>query len=407
MIDHLCLAIPFDASLVSESETGRGLLAVDFHDLGVPLAARSVSRFDDGTISAQVLYHPYESLPTSYTGMAMKVYDDAHGLPYVEIKASPAKIMQGHNVFGSESIELGALEMLGYLSSAYPDLYGLLYVAGTEVNHLDITYSARLKDESTVVQVIDYLSKVSSGQTKPTAGKKYQTTAYWGGKTSRLVQSKCYGKYTEFMAQLAEYKKLSVGSDHSAHRVYAVMSDQRLIDYTKGLLRWEVRVKRRKLERLGIPTNLFALIKHQRANPDFLQCLWQNAINPIFSALEGQNMKCLDDDSVLEKLKSVYFKQTPKGNISYTKAFNLFDAYCALREHGTEFLKVRYSKTRYHALISDLMAAGFSKAYLQNLHGENKNNVVPLLRFVNVDFSAQRPDWYVEPVSSFHSLRAA
>ncbi|ENV8008867.1 phage/plasmid replication protein, II/X family, partial [Salmonella enterica] len=47
--------------------------------------------------------------------------------------------------------------------------------------------------------------------------------------------------------------------------------------------------------------------------------------------------------------------------------------------------------------VSDLCEAGLSKAALQKLHGERANNVVPLLRFVQVDFSAQRPDWYVEP----------
>ena len=34
---------------------------------------------------------------------------------------------------------------------------------------------------------------------------------------------------------------------------------------------------------------------------------------------------------------------------------------------------------------------------LQKLHEVDRGNVVPLLRFVAVDFSAQRPDWYVEP----------
>lgn len=401
MLDHLCLAIPFDCSLVDELDTGRGLLAVDLHDLEVPLAARSVARFDDGTISAQILYHPYESLPTSYTGMAMKVFDDARGLPYVEIKASPAKIMQGHNVFGSDSIELGAVEMLGYLATAYPTLYGMLHIASTEVRHLDVTYSARLDSEKMVVQVIDYLSRISNGQTKPTAGKKYQTTAYWGGQHSRLVQLKAYGKACEYAAQLADYKKLSAGADPAAKRVYQVMSDPRLIKYTDGLLRFEARIKKRKLERLGLPVNLWELIKHQRNTPDFLQSLWQSATAPVFSALEGQTMKCLDDDSVIDALKARYQTVTAKGNVSYTKAHNLFNAYCAIREHGLDYLRERFSKPRYHAIISDLIEAGFSKAYLQNLHSENKSNVVPLLRFINVDFSQQYPDWYVEPVSSF------
>ncbi|WP_240441066.1 phage/plasmid replication protein, II/X family, partial [Pseudomonas aeruginosa] len=48
--------------------------------------------------------------------------------------------------------------------------------------------------------------------------------------------------------------------------------------------------------------------------------------------------------------------------------------------------------------IKEICEAGLSKAALQKLHeADRANNVVPLLRFVQVDFSAQRPDWYVEP----------
>lgn len=409
MLDHLRLAIPFDASLVSTVSDTHALVGVDLHDLGINLAARSVERMPDGKLSAQMLFHPYESLPTSFTGMAVKVFTDGDYWPFVEIKASPAKIMQGHNVFGSDSIELGAFEMLGFLAEAYPALFGMLYVPHTEVRHLDITYSARLPDEKLVPQVISFLSNVSSGQTKPTADKKFQTTAYWGGVHSRLVQTKCYGKLVEFLSQLEDYKKLAKRGDAVAQRVVAVMSDPRLIDWTRALLRLEVRLKHRKLERLGVPTKLFDLIAYQRANPDFLQCLWANATKPIFDALEGQTMKLLDDDSVYERLCTTFQKVTPSGRVSLTKARNMFGFYCALREHGCQTMKTRYSETQYYDLIADLISAGFSKAYLQNLHTDNKSNVVPMIRFLQVDFSAQRPDWYSEPVSAFSSpvLRVA
>ena len=409
MLDHLRLAIPFDASLVSTVSDTHALVGVDLHDLGINLAARSVERMPDGKLSAQMLFHPYESLPTSFTGMAVKVFADGNYWPFVEIKASPAKIMQGHNVFGSDSIELGAFEMLGFLAESYPTLFGMLYVQGTEVRHLDVTYSARLPDEKLVPQVISFLSNVSSGQTKPTADKKFQTTAYWGGVHSRLIQIKLYGKLCEFMSQLDDYKKQAKRGDAVAQRVVDVMSDSRLLEWTTALLRLEARIKFRKLERLGIPTKLFDLIAYQRANPDFLQTLWANATAPIFSALEGQTMKLLDDDSVYEQLCTTFKKTTASGRVSHTKARNLFGFYCALREHGCHAMKTRYSEPRYYSLFADLMLAGFSKAYLQNLNTDNKSNVVPMIRFLQVDFSAQQPDWYVEPVSAFSSpmLRVA
>lgn len=400
MLDHLRLAIPFDASLVSTIDDKHALVGVDLHDLGIPLAARSVERMPDGRISAQILFHPYESLPTSFTGMAMKVFHDGNFWPYVELKASPAKIMQGHNVFGSQNIELCAFEMIGFLLESYPVLGDMLYVPDTEVRHLDVTYSARVPDPKIIPQIINYLSNVQAGQAKPQSDKKYKGTAYWGGEKSRLVQQKCYDKLTEFMSQLTEYKKLAK-RDPAAVRVVEVMSDPRLQSYASGLLRWEVRIMHLKLKRLGISTKLFDLIALQRSDPALLQNLWLSATKPIFEALEGQSMRLVDDDSVYERLCETFKKVTPSGRVSFTRARNLFNFYCALREHGCVKMKKQYSESQYYALFSDLLLAGFSKSFLHNLNTENKSNVVPMLRFTTVDFSAQHPDWYVEPVSSF------
>ncbi|TEL41295.1 phage/plasmid replication protein, II/X family, partial [Pseudomonas aeruginosa] len=56
------------------------------------------------------------------------------------------------------------------------------------------------------------------------------------------------------------------------------------------------------------------------------------------------------------------------------------------------------SRPTFYRHIKEICEAGLSKAALQKLHeADRANNVVPLLRFVQVDFSAQRPDWYVEP----------
>lgn len=46
--------------------------------------------------------------------------------------------------------------------------------------------------------------------------------------------------------------------------------------------------------------------------------------------------------------------------------------------------------------VSALVECGIPKSQLMNL--STCNNVVPLVRFINVDFSSQRPDWYNEPV---------
>ena len=45
-----------------------------------------------------------------------------------------------------------------------------------------------------------------------------------------------------------------------------------------------------------------------------------------------------------------------------------------------------------------IQACGISKAALLKLNCDHgPNNVVPLLRFLQIDFAAQRPDWYQLP----------
>ncbi|MFW1817354.1 phage/plasmid replication protein, II/X family [Acinetobacter guillouiae] len=402
MLDHICINIPFESSFYSVDAEGRYFfIDVDPHSLEIPLASRSVNKNDDGTISASALFHPFESVPTHYTGMALKVFFDSAYEPYVQIKASPAKLMQGHNVFGSDNIEQGAFEMLGFLDVAYPLLSRMLDVPKAWVSHIDVTYSARLKDQFTANKVLQFLSNVSNGQTR-LSNKRYDSTVYWGGQTSRLVNHKCYLKYDEFLAQFEEQKQLAKFNNKSAMRVVEVMSDIRLINWTVGLARFESRLKKRWLERNGIPTNLFELIKFQRQNPNLLQTLWTKATSSIFDALRGQSMKLTDDTSVLKAIESSEIVITKSGKASPTKVRNLFAMYCLIREKGIEEVKNNYGKSQFHNLLSQLCECGFSKAYLQNLHDEKASNIIPFMKLVEIDFNQQLPDWYEEPQSQFN-----
>ncbi|MDQ9820676.1 phage/plasmid replication protein, II/X family [Acinetobacter bereziniae] len=402
MLDHICINIPFESSFYSVDAEGRYFFVdVDPHSLEIPLASRSVNKNDDGTISASALFHPFESVPTHYTGMALKVFFDSAYEPYVQIKASPAKLMQGHNVFGSDNIEQGAFEMLGFLDVAYPLLSRMLDVPKAWVSHIDVTYSARLKDQFTANKVLQFLSNVSNGQTR-LSNKRYDSTVYWGGQTSRLVNHKCYLKYDEFLAQFEEQKQLAKFNNKSAMRVVEVMSDIRLINWTVGLARFESRLKKRWLERNGIPTNLFELIKFQRQNPNLLQTLWTKATSSIFDALRGQSMKLTDDTSVLKAIESSEIVITKSGKASPTKVRNLFAMFCLIREKGMTEVRTTYGKTQFYKHISDLIACGFSKAYLQNLHDEKASNIIPFMKLVEIDFNQQLPEWYEEPQSQFN-----
>jgi II/X family phage/plasmid replication protein len=116
-------------------------------------------------------------------------------------------------------------------------------------------------------------------------------------------------------------------------------------------------------------------------------------------------MKIVDDDHVLNSLKSKFFRITPKGNTTYSKALRLFAFYRHLCEFGYDETKRVTSKSSFYDQINFLVEAGLSLGYLQNLEpNKTVSNVVPFLRLVNVDFSAQRPVDYVEPVSRFSQV---
>lgn len=389
-----------DEYVISDRDSEQFLLSVDLLSLGLTVGARDVYIDEQGNTQHSVLYHPYDELPTSFTNVAFKLVHEGKIKPHVMIKCSPAKIMQGHNVFGSDNLDLGIFEMLGFLAESHPSLYNILDIENAQIVNLDVTYSARLKDDDQVIKVLDFLRKVSSGSLRKSK-LVYGSTVYWGSPNSKRLARKAYCKSIEFMRQLDKLKKQAAKGEAFASRVIKIMDDPKLIQFMTGLLRLETRFKPVWLTEHNIPLNVFQLIKYQHAHPNFLTEIWQLANKPLFEALEGHTMKALDHDTVFAKICSQFDTFTKSGRLSQTKSRNIFNFFCALEMHGADVLKKKYSESQYYSYIKDLRSCGFSKAYLQNLDSESKNNVIPFIQLVKIDFQDQLPDWYVEPTSRF------
>ena len=157
MLDFLRLAIPIIPTHVRSFDNHHQFNG-DIRDYGVPAATRHVSKTDDGQTITGELYHPYEALPSDYTDMAVKFYTNTmNTVPYVEIKASPLKLLQGHNVYGFECMRLAAIHMLGMLTDAFPKLLPILDFGSIEVLCLDTTYIFRLPHQNMVQPTLDYI----------------------------------------------------------------------------------------------------------------------------------------------------------------------------------------------------------------------------------------------------------
>lgn len=435
VLDKIHLFVPFrvDAIATSTGKRGNELLMVDLEALGVPLRATSVLSDGKGGYQVEDISHAWESLSTGFTPLAFKVFHQSLGKrvqPGVELKASPAKLLQGHNVFGPTSIRKGGEVMLKWLAGSYPKLWALLDWQAAEVYALDCTYSARLPDERTALQLMQALRGVSNGQTR-NRGDDYETTSYWGSKESRLRRLKAYLKGPEFRRQLDDAIKAAraygganfvPSQAFAAHRLLAVLQNPALQEWAENLLRLEATVMHRWLERRNIPTNLWALCNYQEQLAEqgscFIQWCWEQVTKELFAAFEGISMRVINDEKVLAALKAKFTKQGGRwtkakvdkstgatippvfipGPANESVALNLFRTYRSIKDYGWQETMDSMSRRTFYDHVGKICECGLSKAALQKLKADDhKNNVVPILRFLQVDFSAQRPDWYVEP----------
>ncbi|WP_070963512.1 phage/plasmid replication protein, II/X family [Vibrio sonorensis] len=411
MIDKLKISIPFKAEFTLTTHQAKSGEAVSYVDIkecsrrGVGLEAKTIfftGEVGNDQYEVADLRHAFESLPTHFTGMAFKIYQGTRlRSPCIELKASPAKILQGHNVYGQTCIKVGAIEMLMAFYNNYPDVYDMLDVQAATLDAIDATYSARVKTELQAKQVIQQLKNVSNKQMRTAVRNDHETTVYFN-KNSRHCDRKAYLKGFEFQRQLKDLKALQEKGDRSYDRVIDVMSDPKLINYARYLVRFEAGAHRRYLDTLEIPKNLFDAIdyqeKYESTGRNLIADIWKKAFTPLLEALEGQHMNIFNDEEVHNKLKQTYYRYTPKGNVSYAKADKLFRFYRSLVSDGYQAVYQSFtSRATFSRQLNALLAVGFSKAQLQNLQGDARDNVVPLLQVIEIDFSQQHPEDYVEP----------
>ncbi|EZJ00224.1 phage/plasmid replication family protein [Acinetobacter baumannii 24975_10] len=401
MLDFLRLAIPIIPTHVRSLENNHWFTG-DIRYYCIPAATRHVGKLDDGTTTTGELYHPFESLPSDYTDMAMKFYTHTiNRTPYVEIKASPLKLLQGHNVYGFESIELGSDHMLGMLLEAFPQLAPILDLANTEVLHLDTTYLFRLPHQNMVQPTLDYMANLASGHRKARQ-IKYENYITWGN-DGASIRTKAYGKFEEVKSQLHKLQKQADKGCMRSKSLVIAMNDA--LPFANAVLRLEARICKTYLTKNGYPSNLFQLIKLQHEQPELLLRLWHVAFDPILKTMEGEYMNFASDDELEALLKSKLVTYTKKGNPSYTKAYNAFDFYRSLRIDGYKKVKSRHLESRFYKRERELISCGISRSHLQNLHKNPNGKVIPFVRLFELKMADQLPPDYVQPVSQYTPKR--
>jgi II/X family phage/plasmid replication protein len=337
--------------------------------------------------------HPWESIPSSYEGMAFKVFDhrfDPLDKFYIEIKASPAKLMQGHNVYGSSDFYDCCMHLIELLCMTYPALVDRLDSESWELAQIDITYSSRAKDSQEARAFINALGNVSFGQTKSRTG--YDGTAYFGKKNSRLKKIKVYSKGPEVAETIKGNARKADGE--LLNEVYTPA----LQAFADGLVRWEVSLYHRYFERLGLPTRLKELFFTNALSPKQLTNYWTLATSDLFNALQGQTMKVINDDNIKNQLRARFSKTGKTGKVSTAAPDAAFRTYRDIRRDGWANVMDSMTRPTFYRHIKMLTECGLSRAALQNMNGlDDGSTIIPFVRFIQVDFAAQFPEGYEQP----------
>ncbi len=366
--------------LVLRAEFQTDPLDFRIQDLEIPLEG---SLEPDGSLYN--LRHPWESLPSSYGGVAFKVFDMTHlkdGIAWIELKASPAKVMQGHNLYGSDNLAECAFALVEVLGKHYPQILDDIAIDTWQVAEADITFASWAGNEREASNFINSLAQVSKGQTRARTG--YSGTVYFGKKNSRLKKIKVYDKFKEIVSWMAKEDRR--GDQNNILQYYT----PELLEWAKGMVRWEATLKHRWFERRGISTNLFELRKNWNS-----QKFWTEAMKDLFEALDGEEMKIVKDPEIEQRLKDQFLTINAKtGNITYGKAMSAYRTYRAIKAEGYEEAKRQSTSRTFYRHLEMLKKVGLSRALLQNLTGNAGGaEIVPLIRYAKVEFGEQTPPW--------------
>ena len=128
MIDFLELRIPFlITSFTTSSSTCIDLCRYAKSADSIRISTNDLLVGNDiGSFYPQDLVHNFESIKRHFSGLAFKIYPNGLGdykEPHVILKGSPAKLLQGHNVYGSENFNRCCHEFFNILQNVYPTIF--------------------------------------------------------------------------------------------------------------------------------------------------------------------------------------------------------------------------------------------------------------------------------------------
>jgi II/X family phage/plasmid replication protein len=422
MYDFWEIFIPFGKDFCELQRVGSGpadiIGIVDLEECsrrGLTLGSRRVSFAIDKEGQVHDLYHPWESIPSSFTDIAVKVHQShlKRSWPGITLKASPAKLLQGHNVYGPDSAAPGALELLAAFCRALPGVSDMLDWGNALVKRIDVTYSVQLPNEEVMANCLAAIGNLSHRHLRASKEADYESTIYFNKRTSdlpdagRSVVRVVYAKHNETEHQLTMLRRCKSRERTSRYdRVIAALESPELQEFTQNRLRFEGRGLKRWFEQKGIPQNLWQLLAYirdfeTREGYSFCEWAWRDMFKDMFAALGDSKVTLTHDKTIHSKLREAYGKERIREGkavgMNYTRADRLMMFYRSLASEGWDKTKRLMATSTFYDAVSALLDIGLTKAQLQNASTKSRSR---LLHLIKINFDAQTPAGYVEPVGT-------
>ncbi len=403
MWDKLDNEVPFKREFVNEltcSTPEKPVGWVDAQKYDFPLVGE-INMVDGVAVVTEIKNRNWDTISSGIAGVAVGFFPKGNGFnqwPHIRIKASPAKVLQGHNVFGSECLKQAVVQMWAMLEHAFPKIYAHLDIQNAIVRYTDSTYSAPISDFFSQ-KVFKLFESLATAKTKVNAN--FLSEGYLQlGQGSEYQRQKIYRKYQELMDDLKNATK-----NRNQYRI-DILSDQRLQDFARNLHRFEATTGRRKFESLGIPTRLIEFVKFADwflsvHKIPLCRYLWELAFNPLLDQIEGHTMKNVDDSHVKLKIDAKFIRIKHNGKICKRKANAIYVTFRAIKTEGYDTLALEDSSTFFRN-VKHLEEIGLSRAFLKSLDPQRPTeNIVPFVQLIKIDFTNQRPNWYEEPRAGY------
>lgn len=349
--------------------------------------------FEDGVekVSVQGLNAPFEQLESSFAGIALKInHAPTIGTPHIILKASPAKLLLGHNIYGFDDIQSGIVIILHTLIKTYPFLSQYLDFNAAELRMLDINYSFRMRSKEDCIYLLDYLRNVSYRQTKANEveNNRFKETTIFGNKNSKHKYICMYYKHDEVLKTLQSKTKQQL-NNVTKHQI-AVLSNPELIEFSKNLLRVEARLRKVWIEKKFGSTLLSVVLAR---NDIVISDLWMDAMSDLFKAVGDVTLKNQSDESVREQINKLYVTFTRKGTESFTTANNIYAFYRLIVCDGYKSVKDTTAESTFRKRVTQLEAVGISRLQLQNYTSldSNTRNIIPFVKIIDLTNVVQAP----------------